>query len=143
MKQWTVQCGYAAYYANTVTVEAETLEAALEKAVAEANDDSCWKAIDYCGDTFVDAAAEGEDADLWQDLASALPIPDRFTEAGAPPVVTIVMEGGLIQDVSVLGGRARVVVKDYDTEGISPEDHDLRRDETGAESTLADWGVLS
>lgn len=142
MKSWTVQCGYAAYYANTVTVEAETLDAALEKAIAEANDDACWKSLDHCGDTFVDAAAEGADADPWRGLASALAIPDRFTEAGAPPVVTIVMEGGIVQDVSVAGGRARVVVEDYDTEGVSTEDHDFHRDETGTEYTLADWGVL-
>ncbi len=142
MKQWTVQCGYAAYYANTVTVEAETLDAALEKAIAEANDDPCWKALDHSGDTFVDAAAEGADADPWQDFASALPIPDHFTEAGDVPVVTIVMEGGVVQDASVKDGRAHVRVKDYDTEGVNPKDHDLRRDDDGADYMLADWGVL-
>ena len=142
MKSWTVQCGYAAYYANTVTVEAETLDAALEKAIAEANDDACWKSLDHCGDTFVDAAAEGGDADPWQGLTSALPIPDRFAEAGAPPVVTVVMEGGVIQDIAVTDGRVRVLVKDYDTDGIDPGEHDLRED-GGGEHTLADWGVLS
>ena len=35
-RQFTVQCGYSTHYANTVTVEADTLEEALEKAVAAA-----------------------------------------------------------------------------------------------------------
>lgn len=143
MRTYTVQCGYAAYYANTVTVEAETLDAALEKAIAAANDDPSWKAIDHCGDTFVDAVAEGANTDPWHDFASALPIPARFTEAGAPPVVTIVVKGGGVQDVSVSAGRVRVCVKDYDTEGVSADDHDLCHDEDGADYALADWGVLS
>ena len=32
-RQWTVQCSYVAHHANTVTVEADTLEEALEKAL--------------------------------------------------------------------------------------------------------------
>ena len=82
MKSWTVQCGYAAYYANTVTVEADTLEEALERAIDAAESDSSWKSIDYCGPTFVDAVAEGADADPWRDFMSAIPIPERFTEDG-------------------------------------------------------------
>ena len=38
-KSWTVQCGYTAHFANTLTVEAETLEEALEKAIETANAD--------------------------------------------------------------------------------------------------------
>ncbi len=38
MKKWTVQCGFAAYYANTVTVEADTLAEALERAIVAAHD---------------------------------------------------------------------------------------------------------
>lgn len=138
MTTYTVQCGYATYYANTVQVEADSLEAALEKAIERANDDPHWKALDHCGPTFVDAVAEGADADPWAGFASALPIPDRFTEQGEPPTVTVIMEGGLVQDVVVEGGTVHVLVKDYDTEGLDPEVHDIRRDENGDAYTLTD-----
>ena len=107
MKNWTVQCGYAGYFANTVAVEAETLEAALEKAVETANDDADgWRSLDHCGPTFVQAAAEGIDADPWDDAASALPIPDRFSEGEEPPLVTLT--GGSTGAVEVTDGRARL-----------------------------------
>lgn len=90
MKRYTVQCGYAGYFANTVVVEAETLESALEKAVETANADADgWRSLDHCGPTFVRAVAEGADADPWNHHESALPIPDRFAEGGEPPVVTL------------------------------------------------------
>ena len=87
MTQYTVCCGYASHYHNTVTVEADTLDEALEKAIAQAGDDPHWKSADYCSPTFVEALAEGEDADPWGD--TAIPIPDRFTQNGEPPVVTL------------------------------------------------------
>lgn len=90
MKRYTVQCAYAGYFANTVVVEAKTLESALEKAVETANADADgWRSLDHCGPTFVRAAAEGADADPWSGAASVLPIPDRFAEGGEPPVVTL------------------------------------------------------
>ena len=46
-KQFTIQCGYPAYYANT----AETLDDALEKAIETANNDDGWRSIDHCGNT--------------------------------------------------------------------------------------------
>ena len=55
--------------------------------------------------THVDAVSEGADADPWGD--GALPVPDRFTERGEPPVVTLtgpVPPGA----VEVSGGRALV-----------------------------------
>ena len=138
MTIYTVQCGYAAYYANTVQVEAETLEAALQRAIETASDNPHWRALDHCGPTFVDAVAEGADADPWSGLASALPVPDCFTEEGEPPTVTVIMEGGIVQDVVVAGGRVRVLIKDYDTEGLDPAVYDIRRDENGDEHTLTD-----
>src|SRR3546814_7047443 len=84
MTTYTVQCSYAAYHANTVEVEAESLDAALERAIERANGDPHWKALAHCGPTFVDAVAEGADADPWSGFGSALPIPDRFTEEGEP-----------------------------------------------------------
>ena len=87
MTYFSVCCGYASHYHNTVTVEADTLDEALEKAIEQAGDDPHWKSADYCSPTFVEALAEGEDADPWGD--TALPVPDRFTENGEPPVVTL------------------------------------------------------
>ena len=138
MTTYTVQCGYAAYYANTVQVGAESLEAALDRAIEKANDDPHWRALDHCGPTFVDAVAEGADADPWSAFSPVLPIPDRFTEEGEPPTVTVIMEGGIVQDVTVAGGRVRVLVKDYDIEGLDPAVYDICRDENGDEFTLTD-----
>ena len=87
-RPWTVQAGYAAWYANTVTVEADTLDEALEKAIEAANEDSSgWKVLDHCGDTFVQAASEGAGVDPWGE--GSLPMPSRFSEHGEPPVVTL------------------------------------------------------
>ena len=106
MTNFTVQAGYAGYFANTVTVEADTLEEALQNAIATANDDPGWKSVDHCGPTFIDAVCEGEHADPW-DRDTTLPIPDRFSERGEPPVVTLTgarPPGG----VEVKGGTVRI-----------------------------------
>lgn len=79
-KFWTIQCGYPAYYANTVCVEAETLEEACKKAIEEANQDPNWKSVSYCGDTFIDAINEGEWSEPWQNGRSATEIPADFQE---------------------------------------------------------------
>ena len=104
-RQFTVQCAYSAAYANTVTVEAHTLEEALEKAVAAANEDADgWRSTDHCSDTYVDAVCEGI-GDPWG--SGSLPVPGRFSEHGEPPVVTLtgpVPPGA----VEVSGGRALV-----------------------------------
>ena len=62
MTYFTVCCGYASHYHNTVTIEADTLDAALEKAIEQAGDDPHWKSVDQASQTFVEALAEGEDA---------------------------------------------------------------------------------
>ena len=107
-RPFTVQCGYSTHYANTntVTVDADTLEEALEKAIEAANEDPAgWKSTGHVTDTYVDSCCEGADADPWGD--STLPVPDRFTERGEPPVVTLtgpVPPGA----VEVSGGRVLV-----------------------------------
>ena len=105
-RAWTVQAGYATWYANTVTVEADTLDEALEKAIEVANEDSAgWKVLDHCGDTFVQAVGEGADVDPWGE--GSLPVPARFSEHGQPPVVTLtgpVPPGA----VRVSGGRVTI-----------------------------------
>ena len=105
MTYFTVCCGYASHYHNTVPVEADTLDAALEKAIEKAGDDPHWKSVDQASQTFVEALAEGMDADPWGD--TAIPVPDRFTEKGEPPVVTLTgirPPGG----IEVAGGTVRI-----------------------------------
>ena len=99
-------CGFAAYHANTVSVEAETLEEALEKAIEAANDDPNWKSLDHCGPTSRGRLLHGPDEDPW-DGDKSLPVPARFTEQGEPPVVTLTgprPPGG----VEVTGGAVRI-----------------------------------
>ena len=67
MTHYTVCCGYASHYHNAVTVEADTLDEALEKAIEQAGDDPHWKSVDQASQTFVEALAEGMDADPWGD----------------------------------------------------------------------------
>jgi hypothetical protein len=138
MKTFTVQCGYAAYYFRTETIQAETLDEALDKANAAANQNSNWASADVCGNTFIDAAAEGNDVDLWDDGVRQLPIPARFTEGGEGPHVTVTVSGGLVQDVEIAGGAARVLVRDYDTDGTSDPDA-IQTDAQGERYLLADW----
>ena len=106
MTWYTVQVCYPAYHANTVSVEAETLEEALEKAIEAANDDPHWKSLDHCGPTHVDACCMGRDEDPW-DGDKSLPVPARFTEKGEPPLVTLTgprPPGG----IEVTGGAFRI-----------------------------------
>lgn len=139
MTHFTVQCAYAAYYSNTVTVEADTLADALEKAVSTANESSAWSSSDYCGNTYVEAVAEGEDVDLWNDeRVRPLVIPSRFTEDGEGPHIVVTVEGGNIQHVDIQDGTALVEVHDYDTEGTS-EPGDIERDPDGTPYLRGIW----
>ena len=139
MKTWTVQCTYAAYYSNTVVVQAPTLEAALETAIEQANSDVGWRPLDDCGPTFVDAVAEGDVWDPWDGLQSSLPIPARFTEPGDPPIVTVIVAGGAVQRVRVEHGKVRVEVRDYDLDGADPNDPAIQTDEDGARYARSLW----
>lgn len=139
MTHFTVQCGYAAYYFRTETVEAGTLEDALDKAIAKANGNSNWSSADVCGNTFVDAAAEGGDVDLWSDDIAQRTIPARFTEQGEGPRVIVIVKDGAVESVSIQQGFARVEVRDYDVDGSSPGDPDIRTDAEGRRYAFTDW----
>ena len=91
-KSWTVQCGYTARFADTLIVEAETLEEALDKAVETANADSERRPSGGYSRIFVDAVCEGVHTDPG-DPDAACPVPDRFTERGEPPVLTLTDPG--------------------------------------------------
>ena len=111
-KTWTVRCGYAARFADSFTVEAETLEEALEKAVENAHAD---RRPDFrCRRVFVDAAWEGADS---RDPDAEWPVPDRFTERGEPPLITLTdpgRAGGGAVEVS----RGRVLLR-FETPGAT------------------------
>lgn len=139
MSKFTVQCSFASYDAKIVAVEADTLDEALEKAITEANAGDGWFALDVSGNTFVDAAAEGDDVDPWKEFSSSLPIPARFTERGECPRITIYVSGGLVQNVTIDGGIVHVEVHDYDTDGADPGDRLIEFDEEGAPYVCADW----
>ena len=111
-KTWTVRCGYAARFADSFTVEAETLEEALEKAVENAHAD---RRPDFrCRRIFVDDVWEGADS---RDPDAEWPVPDRFTERGEPPVITLTdpgRAGGGAVEVS----RGRVLLR-FETPGAT------------------------
>ena len=113
MTRYTVQPAYPTFLSATVSVEADSLDEACEAAIRQADESERWKTIDHVGDPFVWAISEGEDIDPWNGPASALPVPDRFAQHGAPPVVTLTgarPPGG----VEVSGGTVRIRFVDDD-----------------------------
>ena len=164
MTAYTVQCGFSSYHANTVSVEADTLEEALEKAIETANQDPNWKSVDHCGPTHVDACCMGRDEDPWDDKKS-LSVPARFSEQGEPPIITLTgpRPPG---DIEVTGGTVRIRFEDEAGTGtLTTELSDpppppankpvvtIRRDANGAPAVdvrggkavvrLEGWGVVA
>ena len=85
---------------------------------------------DYSGTTFIEAAAEGEDVDLWMDERVHQLRSPRFTEDGEGPHIIVTVSGGLVQDVEDTDGPARVDVHDYDR-GARTSDPDIQIDAEG------------
>ena len=80
-------------------------------AIEEADAGERWKASDHVGNAFIAAIGEGADACPWSGPVSALPIPDDFSERGAPPLITTTgpaPSGG----IDVLRGTVRVRFQD-------------------------------
>jgi hypothetical protein len=129
MPIYTVQCGYAAYWANTQIVEAESPEEACEKAIEAANGDPVWRSVDDVGDTFVDAIREGE-GDPWDGPCA---VPERFSERAlhAPtpgtPAVLVDVRGGNVEQVTACGD-VRVMVLDHDNPSFNEDAVDDRVD---------------
>ena len=106
-KPWTIELGYTRHYGATVTVEAESLEEAIPAAIRYADDNERWKDTGHACDAYAVAACEGADEHPWDGPVSAFPIPDRFTERGAPPVVTLTALGPP-GSIEVSGGTVRL-----------------------------------
>ena len=110
MTTYEVQCAHAAYYTNTVTIDADSLEEALDIAITKANDDPGWRSGDV-GETFINAVANSDDPEPSD--AYSLPIPGRFTETGEPPLVTVTPTSGGSQ-ISVTEGQIRLQFHDQE-----------------------------
>ena len=106
-RPWTIELGYTRHWGAIVTVEADSLDEAIPAAIRHADDNERWKDTDHASDPFCLAACQGADAHPWDGPLSALPIPDRFTARGEPPVVTL---AGLRPpgSVEVSGGTVRL-----------------------------------
>lgn len=87
-RPYSVQCSFAAYFITDVTVEGDNLEDALAKAIEAANATDNWRSTDHCGPTFVETACEGEDDDPGRS-PNSIEVPERFSENGGLPVVSI------------------------------------------------------
>jgi len=135
MTRFTVQCGYAAYYSRTQTIEADTLDEALDAAIAEANAHDDWSSEDVCSNTFIDAVAEGNDVDLWSDDVRQLSIPARFTERGEGPLIIAIVKDHRVESVAIGGGYARVELRDYDR----ADDPNPQTNAEGRRYALTDW----
>jgi len=136
MTKFTVQCGYAAYYSRTQTVEADTLDEALDAAITDANAHDDWVSEDVSSSTFIDAVAEGDDVDLWSDNVRQLGIPARFTERGEGPRVIIIVKNNRVESVAIGGGYARVELRDYDH---GKDNSQAQTDAEGRRYALTDW----
>lgn len=101
-RPFTVQCGFAAYCANTVVVEAVDAGEACRLAIEAANQSDGWKSVDHCGPTFVEALAEGQDADPWTMTGSVLPVPAEFAEPDGPVLRAAFL--GLLDWAATMGG---------------------------------------
>jgi hypothetical protein len=138
MKVWRVQCRCTVDYANTVMVRGETLDQALEKAVAQAGNEPEWQVLAY-GPIFIDAIAEAG-RDPGQGSEPLIPVPPRFTGHGLPPVVLIVVSHGSIDRIWTKRGPVRVLVRDYDAAIHATDRSKMRFDHGGRCYVLTEWG---
>ena len=105
MPRFTAQCGYYTHWHTTVDVEADDLESACAAAIEQANQCDAWRSGDHVTDTYVDAIADGDDANPWG--PDALPVPAQFTREGPPPHITVCAVAG-DGAIEVVHGRLTV-----------------------------------
>ncbi|MEZ5936015.1 MAG: hypothetical protein R3F54_29700 [Alphaproteobacteria bacterium] len=141
MNAYSIACCYGEIrsHKQTILVEHETtdLTSALEGAIAQAHDVADWRATDSFTRTFVDAIAEGQDADPWG-RRNRVPVPDGVSEEGPAPIVLIRVAGGRIDHVVLVRGHAHVVAVNRDGEGLDRGPHLRARDSQG-EMLLTHW----
>ena len=104
-RPFTVLCAYTSFFIQLVHVEAENLEDGLEKALKAADEGDSWRPTDHCGPLYVHSACEGTVDDPSHPSVS-LPVPDRYTEAGEPPLLTFHNAGTAEERIEIAGGRA-------------------------------------
>ncbi len=102
---FTVQCGYASWHACTVVVAAPTVAQACERAVEAANASSAWRPLDACGQTCVDAIAEGDDVDPWMPSGPPIAVPLTFAEHGHTQILHDALTGLLDWAARMGGGQ--------------------------------------
>ena len=80
VRAWTVQVGNAGFQANTVVVEARTIEEACSLAIRKAEDDTDgWVSVDDVSQSFIDAIGLGRSADPWSGEGWR-DVPEGFTQ---------------------------------------------------------------
>jgi hypothetical protein len=130
MPYWSVQCVYPAYHDCEITVEADTLEDALEKAIEAADAQRDWRDTLDCGATYVGAVAEGAGVRPWgDDFRSLIAVPPTFSEHGLRPHVTITIDGSSGPNVTIENGPCTIELRDYDQR--DPDPAKLSTDENG------------
>ena len=80
----SIQCCFATYMSNTVRIEVqddEDLDAALNRAIEEANFNDGWKSLDYAGPIFIVAACNGANSDPGAST-ERIEVPHILTERG-------------------------------------------------------------
>ncbi len=62
-----------------------------------------------------------------------------ITKTAVAAPITVVVEGGVIQDILDIPAGAQVVVRDYDVEGIDADEAELETDDDGNEHVRSVW----
>lgn len=57
--------------------------------------------------------------------------------------IKITVEGGLIQDIENIPDNVVIEVRDYDNEGLTPDDPWYGKDEEGRECAISEWEAES
>ena len=138
---YSVACCYGQILSHeqTILVEHGTtdLAPALGRAISHAHDVADWRMTESTTRTFIDAIAEGRDADPWMRRHKVV-VPAGLSEDGPAPIVLIRLSGGRIDDVVLVRGQAHVVAVNRDGEAMDRGPH-LRVQDDQGEMFLTHW----